>query len=78
MCRRGGADRAVSLLVRESIPAAEELLPRQPVVGDVAGLPADQVVGHDVHPPTTTTPDVLLRLRGDQRPTAALLPPGPG
>lgn len=38
----------VSLLVCEPVSAVEELLSRQPVVGDVTGLPADQVVRHDV------------------------------
>lgn len=37
-----------SLLVCESISAAEQLLSRQPVIRDVAGLTADQVVRHDV------------------------------
>lgn len=36
------------LLVGESVSPVEQLLSRQPVVGDVAGLPADQVVRHAV------------------------------
>lgn len=38
----------MSLLVCEAISAAEQLLSRQPVIRDVAGLTADQVVRHDV------------------------------
>lgn len=42
---------AVSLLVREPVSSVEQLLSRQPVVGDVTGLPADQIVRHDVQVP---------------------------
>lgn len=42
---------AVSLLVREPVSSVEQLLSRQPVVGNVTGLPADQVVRHDVQVP---------------------------
>lgn len=46
----------MSLLVRESIPAAEQLLSRQPVIGDVACLTTDQIVRHDVQlPPAVFT-----------------------
>lgn len=45
--QRSGNDR-VSLLVREPVSSVEQLLSGQPVVGDVAGLPADQIVRHDV------------------------------
>lgn len=38
---------AVSLLVCEPVSSVEQLLSRQPVIGDVAGLTADQVVRHD-------------------------------
>lgn len=38
----------VPLLVCEPVSAVEQLLSRQPVVGYVTGLPADQVVRHDV------------------------------
>lgn len=43
---RGGD--GVSLLVRESVSSVEQLLSRQSVLRDVAGLPADQVVRHGV------------------------------
>ncbi len=39
----------VSLLVCEPVSSVEELLSRQPVIWDVAGLPADEVVRHDAH-----------------------------
>lgn len=38
----------VSLLVREPLSTVEELLSRQPVLRDVACLPADKIVRHDV------------------------------
>ena len=48
---RGLGVLAVSLLVREPVSSVEQLLSRQPVVGDVTGLPADQIVRHDVQVP---------------------------
>lgn len=48
---RGVGVLAVSLLVREPVSSVEQLLSRQPVVGGVTGLPADQVVRHDVQVP---------------------------
>lgn len=45
---RGTGTRTPCLLVREPVSSVEQLLSGQPVVGDVAGLPADQVVRHAV------------------------------
>lgn len=39
---------AMYLLVREAVSSVEQLLTRQAVVRDIAGLPADQVVRHGV------------------------------
>lgn len=48
LARGRGVGVLVSLLVCEPVSSVEQLLSRQPILGDVTGLPADQVVRHDV------------------------------
>lgn len=57
----------MSLLVCESIPAAEQLLSRQPVIGDVACLTTDQVVRHDVQLPPAVFSKTQVNVDAGQR-----------